>query len=212
MFPGIGSQCPLSEMVRMSEDFDLEILHRDGSYLIMARAFGVLVHHKDLQAGISEALTRIREVSALYRQAKIKPGLSKEWSPQSIWGDANSPDTSGRPGQRRFDRLVEHVAPALVSAVVLSGFMLLASLPLLSAMSRLDNMLEEFTSAAGIGNFAKTAFTVVIRFGDAMDKVTPEHKQELRLAVRKIMKGLAPIIEEVGDSGEHEPPTTPPAR
>ncbi len=199
-------------MVRMSEDFDLEILHRDGSYLIMARAYGVVVQQKDLQAGISEAVTRIGEVSALYRQAKIKPQLSKEWSPQSAWRDANGPDPLRPSAQWSFYRIVEHVSPALVSGVVLSGFILLASLPLISAMSRLNSMLGDVTSTARIGNFAQTAFTVVIRAGDAMEKVTPQRKEELRQAVRKIMKGLAPIIEEVGDSIEHEPPTTPPAR
>ncbi len=37
---------------------------------------------------------------------------------------------------------MEHVSPALVSGVVLSGFILLASLPLFSAMARFNSMLS----------------------------------------------------------------------
>jgi hypothetical protein len=63
-----------------------------------------------------------------------------------------------------------------------------------------------------INGLGRSAIDVLVKTGDAMDKVTPQRKEELRQAVRRIMKGLEPIIEEVGDSREPKPPTAPPTR
>jgi hypothetical protein len=191
----------------MRDDFDLEIFHRDGSYLILAHAFGVAVRSEDLQAGMAEALARIDEVGDWYRKAGVEP--------PSVGPSRHAARERNADRSRTRSRLMEYVPPALVSGAVLSGLILLSSVPLFSAVARLNRTFEYITSgasAAKIQNFGHNAIDMVIRAGDAMDKVTPERKQELRLAVRKIMKGLAPVIEEVGDSGEHEPPTTPPAR
>ncbi len=69
----------IAEMVRMSEDFDLEILHRDGSYLIMARAFGVVVRTTDLQAGICGGSDPDWRGQRSLSTGEDKPQLSEEW-------------------------------------------------------------------------------------------------------------------------------------
>ena len=41
------------------------------------------------------------------------------------------------------------------------------------------------------------AANLIVQIGATMDEVTPERKEELRLAIRKIMRGLFPLIDEV---------------
>jgi hypothetical protein len=195
-----------------SEDFDMEILRRDGTYLVLARAFGVVVRNNDLQAGVDEALARISAANDLYREAGLEPQLSEDWRPRRVRyrGELDLRD-------RRFytSRLMEYLLPALVSGVVLAGLVLLSSVPLFSAVARLNRTLEDLsavTSSAMIEHFGHNAIEAFVRTGNAMDKVTPQRKEELRQAVHKIVSGLAPIIQEVGDSVERNPPTTPPAR
>jgi hypothetical protein len=166
-----------------------------------------------MQAGIEEARKRIAEVQELYREAGLDPQLSAGWRPRRKIHLLRGPEPAR--DEVNSPRLMEFVLPTLVSGVVLASFILLATVPLFSVLARLNRTLEDVsavTSTAMIENFGHNAIEVFVRTGDAMDRVTPQRKEELRQAVRKIMNGLAPIIQEVGDSVERNPPTTPPAR
>jgi hypothetical protein len=193
----------------MSEDFDLVVQSRKGSNLIVARAFGVVVRSTDLQAGIKEAVERIAEVDKLYREEGVEPELSDDGlaGRASLQKDARRSPASAR--------IMDVLPQALVSGVVISCLILVASIPIFSVLARLNRTLEDVTgntSNSAIQNIGRNAVDFIIRTGDVVDKVTPQRKEELRLAVRKIMNGLAPIIQEVGDSVEHDAPTEPPAR
>jgi hypothetical protein len=195
----------------MSEDFDLEILGRAGSYLIVSRAFGVAVRNSDMEAGIKEALKRIAEVRELYLEAGLEPQLSGDWPPRRARNFLRGRETVRDDAQS----LKDYIPPALVSGVILAGFVLLSTVPLISVLAHFNRTLEEastVTSNAMIHNLGRSAVDMIVKTGNAMDMVTPQRKQEVRLAVRKIMNGLAPIIEEVGDSREPDAPTPPPAR
>ena len=182
----------------MNEDFDLEIRRRSGSYLIVARDIGVIVKSTDLNAGLEEARERIALVMDLYRQAGLQPERSEPVPPHRVkvnWKDV--------------------LAPALVSGLTLAGLIIFASVPMVGAAARLTSAIGTLGEAR-IGldatSLGRNTIDSIIALGYAMDKVTPERKQELRIAVRSIMRGLSPIIEEVragtneNDSGAPPPP------
>jgi hypothetical protein len=179
----------------MTDDFDLEIRHRNGAYLIIARSYGVAVRSKELEAGLEEAIARVNAVAEIFREANLAVPLAGEHR---------------LPRGYQAARLADYLPPAVVGGVVLSVFVLLASMPLFNAVASLNQIVEQVSRFENVGhNVAR----MLIRAGNAMDNVPPERKEELRLAVRKIMRGLDPIIEEVGDSvGRNPSPMPPPPR
>jgi hypothetical protein len=163
----------------MSEDFDLEVRRRSGSYLIVARDVGVIVKSADLHAGLEEARERIALAKDLYREAGLQPERAEPMpsSTKISWRDV--------------------LAPALVSGLTLSGLLLFASVPMVGAVARLTAAIGEARSGIDAGNLGRSTVDSIVALGNTMDKVTPERKQELRIAVRRIMGGLSPVIEEI---------------
>ena len=164
----------------MIERADFEIFFKNGSYLIVAPEFGVVARGADVNASLQEAVEKVKAVEGLYREAGVQPV---------------KPQAAGTSGTWWRDTL----PPAIVSGIVTGGLLLLASVPLISAAARVSSSLENLSNV-GLGKstdqIGRSALDAVVKLGAAMDDVTPTRKEELRLAVRRIMNGLSPVFEE----------------
>jgi hypothetical protein len=169
----------------MSKSVDLEVFCRDGSYLIVAPEFGVVARGDDISAGVQDVLQKVETVERLYREAGVEP--------------ARRPSRTSK--TQLATRWRDTIPAAVVSGLIMSVLVFLASIPLVSASTRLSSMVENFGLVGRDPNaeqFSRKALNSVVTLGASIEKITPQRKDELRLAVRKIMNGLAPVLEEVG--------------
>ena len=169
----------------MIKSVDLEVFCRDGSFLIVAPEFGVVARGNDISAGVQDALQKVETVERLYREAGVEPARrpprTAKTQSAARWGDS--------------------IPPAVVSGLIMSALVFLASIPLVSASTHLSSMVEDLALVGRVPNaerLSSDALNSVVKLGASMEKVTPQRKEELRLAVRRIMNGLAPVLEEVG--------------
>lgn len=166
----------------MTDRADFEIFYRNGSYLIVAPEFGVVARGADVNSSLQEAVEKVRAVEGLYREAGVQPLKER--------ADA----VAAQAGSRWRDA----VPVAIVSGAIMSGLLLLGSVPLVSAATRVASSIEDLRNV-GIGKSTDQigrALDAVVKLGAAMDKVTPSRKEELRIAVQRIMNGLAPVLNE----------------
>jgi hypothetical protein len=169
----------------MSKSVDLEVFCRDGSFLIVAPEFGVVARANDISAGVQDALQKVETVERLYREAGVepvrRPPRTAKTQSATRWGDS--------------------IPPAVVSGLIMSALVFLASIPLVSASTKLSSMVENLALVGGVPNaeqLSRGALNSFVTLGASMEKVTPQRKEELRVAARRIMNGLAPVLEEVG--------------
>ena len=169
----------------MSKSVDLQVFCRDGSFLIVAPEFGVVARGNDISAGVQDALQKVETIERLYREAGVEP--------------ARHPPRTAR--TQSTARWGDSIPPAVISGLIMSALVFLASIPLVSASTHLSSMVESLALAGRVPNaehLSRTALNSLVTLGASMEKVTPQRKEELRLAVRRIMSGLAPVLEEVG--------------
>jgi hypothetical protein len=176
----------------MIKSVDLEVFCRDGSFLIVAPEFGVVARGNDINASLQDALQKVEAVQRLYREAGVeptrRPSRTSRTQSAARWGDS--------------------IPTSVVSGLIMAALVFLASIPLVSASTHLSSMVEELALVGRVPNaeqFGRKALDSAVTLGASMEKITPQRKEELRLAVRKIMNGLAPVLEEVGAA--HTPPS-----
>jgi hypothetical protein len=154
----------------------------------------VVVRASDLQAGIEE----------LEQRAAI---IAKDLEEIGI-----SPPASASPNRKTELRLFDRLAPSLVIIVtvgaVLASFILLATAPIVSALAGVRSGISEFARIEGspsLAAFGRSGIDFVIKLSQTLDQVTPERKDELRTAVRKIAREVESIVEDVRSA----PPPSP---
>ncbi len=188
----------------MNRDVDLQVYLNNGSCLVVAPGFGVVAKGTDAPASIKEAMQKIEAVKQLYREAGVQlPSRSVDQSqsnvkPASSWSNAN---TSAIP-------------TAIICGLIIAGLVLLASVPIVSAVARLGTLIQSVALTEGavrVETLGRSAASAVVSLGAAVEKLTPERKEELRTAVRQIAGGLGPILDEITAARQPSAPSPPQA-
>jgi hypothetical protein len=169
-------------------DLDIEVCRRDNQYILIAHHYGVVVRASDLQAGIEE----------LERRATIIASDLEEVGVQLHTREA--------PNTRTEMRLLDRVAPSLVIIItvgaVLASVLLLATAPIVNALAGVRTGISELVRTEGnssptIAALGRSGIDFVIKLSQTLDQVTPERKEELRTAIRKIAREVESIVEDV---------------
>jgi hypothetical protein len=187
-------------------DVDIEIRRRGGMYTLIAHRFGAVVRAKELRSGIEELERRIAMIDDDYRGAGIPIPAEPVVATKQMG-------------------VVDRVTPTLIVvvtvAVVIAAFIFFATAPLVNVIASFRNEIAglrteltgvraEITSVrtalttvvggdgkAGVAELGRRGADVVIAASQMMEQITPERKEELRLAIRKIARELDIIIQDV---------------
>jgi hypothetical protein len=167
-------------------DLDIEVRRRDGKYVLIAHQYGVVVRANDLQAGIEELERRAAIIASDLKEVGIPVRAS------------------GSPNGNTDPRLRDRVAPSLVIIVtvgaVLASFILLATAPIVNALAGVRTGISELAKLEGspsIAALGRSGVDFVVKLSQTLDQVTPERKEELRTALRKIAREVGSIVEDV---------------
>jgi hypothetical protein len=176
-------------------DLDIEVCRRDNKYILIAHHYGVVVRASDLQAGIEELERRAAIIASDFEEVGVP-----------LHG-------RGVPNTRTEMRLLDRVAPSLVIIItvgtVLASVLLLATAPIVNALAGVRTGISELVRTEGnssptIAALGRSGIDFVIKLSQTLDQVTPERKEELRTALRKIAREVESIVEDVR-------PTQPPS-
>src|SRR3954447_7953445 len=160
-------------------DLDIELFRRDNKYVLIAHRYGVVVRASDLQAGFEELEQRAAIIARDFEEVGL-PLRTKEM-----------------PNTRTEMRLLDRVAPSLVIIItvgaVLSSVLLLASAPIVNALAGVRTGISELVRTEGnasptIAALGRSGIDFVIKLSQTLEQVTPERKEELRTAIRKIAR------------------------
>jgi hypothetical protein len=177
-------------------DLDIELFRRDNKYVLIAHRYGVVVKASDLQAGLDELEQRAAIIARDFEEV----GLPLQ--------------ARGMPNTRTEKRLLDRVAPSLVIIItvgaVLSSVILLATAPIVNALAGVRTSISELVRTEGgssptIAALGRSGIDFVIKLSQTLEQVTPERKEELRTAIRKIAREVESIVEDV------RPPQPPPS-
>jgi hypothetical protein len=174
-------------------DLDIEVRRRNDKYLLIARQYGVVVRASDLRLGIEE----------LEQRAAI---MAKDLEEIEA-----SPQAGATPSRNTEPRLLDRLGPSLVIIVtvgaVLASFILLATAPIVNALTGVRAGISELAKLEGspsVAALGRSGTDFIIRLSQTLDQVTPQRKEELRIAIRKIAREVESIVEDVRSA-------TPPA-
>ena len=181
-------------------DLDIEVRRRNNKYVLIARQYGVVVRASDLQTGIEELERRAAIIASDFEEVGIPLRAS------------------GSPNRNTAPRLLDRVAPSLVIIVtvgaVLASFILLATAPIFNALAGVRAGISELARLEGgpsLAGLGRSGIDFTIKLSQTLDQVTPERKEELRTALRKIVREVVSIVEDVRPTSPPHPltPTTP---
>jgi hypothetical protein len=177
-------------------DLDIEVRRRDNKYVLIAHQHGVVVRASDLHAGIEELERRVAVIARDLEEVGI-------------------PLRASTPPNRASELwLRDRVGPSLVIIVtvgaILASFILLATAPIVNALAGVRAGISELARLEGgpsIAALGRSGTDFIIRLSQTLDQVTPERKEELRTAVRKIAREVGSIVEDARSA-----PPSPSAR
>jgi hypothetical protein len=184
-------------------DIDIEVRRRNDGYVLIAYQFGVVVRSKELNSGMEELERRIAIIAEDLRGVGV---------PVRSDAVAKAKDEIGL-----FRRLAPSLIIILTVAVVFASLVVLATAPIVAVVA---NVRSEILSAlapptptgvggieigTGIARVGRLGIDFIIKFSQTLDQVTPERKEELKTAIRKIAREVDLIIEDVKTA----PPPSP---
>jgi hypothetical protein len=175
-------------------DLDIEVRRRDDKYTLIAHRFGVVVRASDLRAGVEELERRVAIIASDLDEAGI------------TLRESGSPNRSTE--VRLFDRLAPSLLIIVTVGAVLASFILLATAPIVNALAGVRAGISELgrlEGSPGIAAVGRSGIDFVVKVGQTMDQVTPQRKEELRTAIRKIVREVESIVEDVRSA----PPPAP---
>jgi hypothetical protein len=174
-------------------DLDIEVRRRNNKYVLIARQYGVVVRASDLRLGIEE----------LEQRAAIMAKDLEEIE--------TSPRASGPPSRSTELRPLDRLGPSLVIIVtvgaVLASFILLATAPIVNALAGVRAGISELARLEGSSSVAalgRSGTDFIIRLSQTLDQITPQRREELRTAIRKIAREVELIVE---DARSAQPPS-----
>jgi hypothetical protein len=169
-------------------DIDIEVRRRNDGYVLIAYQFGVVVRSKELNSGMEELERRIAIIAEDLRGVGV---------PVRSDAVAKAKDEIGL-----FRRLAPSLIIILTVAVVFASLVVLATAPIVAVVA---NLRGEILSATEIARVGRLGIDFIIKFSQTLDQVTPERKEELKTAIRKIAREVDLIIEDVKTA----PPPSP---
>jgi hypothetical protein len=175
-------------------DLDIEVRRRNNKYVLIAREYGVIVRASDLRSGIDE----------LERRAAIMAKDLEEIEPSLR--ESASPNRNTRP--QPLDRVGSSLAIIVTVGAVVASFVLLATAPIVNALAGVRAGISEVAKLEGgpsVAALGRSGTDFVIKLSQALDQVTPERKEELRTAIRKIAREVESIVQDVRST----PPPSP---
>jgi hypothetical protein len=167
-------------------DLDIEVRRRNNKYLLIAHQFGVVVRASDLRAGTEELERRVAVIASDLEEVGIP--LRASASP------------SANMEVRLRDRLAPSVVIIVTVGAVLASFILLATAPIVNALAGVRTGISELVRVEGspsIAALGRSGVDFIIKLSQTLDQVTPERKEELRTAIRKIAREVESIVEDV---------------
>jgi hypothetical protein len=175
-------------------DLDIEVRRRDDKYTLIAHRYGVVVRASDLRAGVEELERRVAIIASDLDEAG------------TTLRESGSPNRSAE--VRLFDRLGPSLLIIVTVGAVLASFILLATAPIVNALAGVRAGISELARLEGspsIAAFGRSGIDFVVKVSQTMDQVTPQRKEELRTAIRKIAREVESIVEDVRSA----PPPAP---
>jgi hypothetical protein len=167
-------------------DLDIEVRRRDGKYLLIARQYGVVVRASDLQAGLEELEQRTAIITSDLEEVGIPIPAS------------TSPNRNADVPLR--DRLAPSLVIIVTVGAILAAFILLATAPIVNALAAVRSGISELAKVEGgpsIASVGRSGIDFIIKLSQTIDQVSPERKEELRTAIRKISREVESIVEDV---------------
>jgi hypothetical protein len=181
-------------------DLDIEVRRRNNKYVLIAHQYGVVVRASDLRAGLEELERRAAIITSDLEEVGIP--LRASTSPN------RNTDVQLR------DRLTSSLVIIVTVGAVLASFILLATAPIVNALAGVHTSVSEMMRTDGspsptIAALGRSGIDFVIRLSQTLDQVTPERKEELRTAIRKIAREVESIVDDVRPAQQPPSPARP---
>jgi hypothetical protein len=183
---------PLSDGIGV----DIEVRRRGSGYILIVHQFGVVVRSNDLKSGIEELERRLAIIREDFREVGI------------------APPSNHAAAAKDQPRTLDRIAPALIIIVtvasVLASFVFLATAPIVAALASVRSELSTLVSpdaGGGIANVGRRGLDFIVKLSQTLEQVTPQRREELRIAVRKIAREVDFILE---DRKAAQPPSPQP--
>ena len=158
----------------MSTEFTFITQKRDKGYKFVAKQYGVVVWATDLVSGIKDLEARVEAVITQLREA----GFNVD----EIEGEARQDPTT----QTLWAQLI----PFSIKATIVAAFAAIILLPIISSFAKAIGPSSPLVAAV------EHPAQFIIRLGDKADQVPPQTIAEVKLAVRKIVAKIGPVIAE----------------
>jgi hypothetical protein len=174
-------------------DIDIEVRRRGNEYILVAYQFGVVVRSKELKSGIEELERRVAIISEdLHEAGILVPSGAISRTNHEISGP--------------FARSLVVVLVAVVA--VMGSLILVTAAPIIAGLLGVRSAISAIVPAeagSGVGGVGRLGIDLIIKVSQTLDQVTPERKEELRTAIRKIAREVDLIVQDVKEL----PPTSP---
>ena len=180
-------------------DLDIEVRRRSNGYILIAYRFGVVVRSKDLRSGVEELERRVAAIGEDLREVGVPVTSPPIAAPKKESGI--------------FEQLKLWLVVLFTVAAVLTGLAFLVTAPIISTLANVRSGLSALVptqEGSGIAATGRAGIDFIIRLSQTLDQVTPERKEELRTAIRKIAREVDAIIEDVKSATPPSPPAPPP--
>jgi hypothetical protein len=173
-------------------DLDIEVCRRDNKYILIAHHYGVVVRASDLQAGIEELERRTAIIASDFEEVGVPLRAT------------------GAPITRLLDRLAPSLVIIITVGAVLASVILLVTAPIVNALADVRTGISGLVRAEGgpsptIATLGRSGIDFVVKLSQTLDQVTPERREELRTAIRKIAREVESIVEDVKSAQPSSP-------
>jgi hypothetical protein len=179
-------------------DIDIEVRRRGGGYILIAYGLGVVVRSKDLKSGIEELERRVAAIGEDFRDVGL-PLPSRT-------------ETLAKNEARPFNQIARPLITLVTVAAVLASLVFLVAAPIVAALAGVRTAIstlipaDEGSTIAGVG---RRGIDFIVKVSQTLEQVTPQRKEELRTAIRKIAREVDSVIEDV-KAAPPPPPQPPP--
>jgi predicted RNase H-like HicB family nuclease len=179
-----------NEALRHSR-YEIKVIEADGVFYLRIPEFGIVSKGNDLPTAYAEIRRRLAEAIEHYRAAGLEDEL---------------PSPASRPAGGSPAQGIQTFAIKLgITAALVAVFIGWASSPLANAVHRMEVSLHDagdrfgsaLTEIASPERFGRATIDSVAKLGQALEKLTPERKEELRRSLAVIVRELQPMAAEL---------------
>jgi hypothetical protein len=161
--------------MHMSLEFSFIVQKMDKGYKFIAKQYGVIVWAPDIVSGIKDLEARVDTVTMQLREAGF---------------DLDEIELSGDQSTAK-DTIWSQLVPFSIKVAIVAVVAAIVLIPLANVFSKIIGPASPLASA--ISHPAQ----FVIRLADQAEQVPPQTIEEMKLAVRKIIAKIGPVVDEV---------------